>query len=158
MAQPYQPAAPTGPAPGVEFAAPVPRLIAFLIDIVLVGIVEVALAVVLGTLIAIAGEGGRDFIAGIGLILYFVVLLGVTFLYFPYFWANGGQTIGGKVMKIRVVYDEDGRPVGWAAGFVRLVGYYLSAFVFYIGFLWILVDKRKRGWADLLAGTCVIKA
>jgi uncharacterized RDD family membrane protein YckC len=87
-----------------------------------------------------------------------VTLLAVTILYFPYFWANGGQTIGGKIMKIRVVYDEDGRPIGWAAGFVRLVGYYLSSFVFYIGFLWILVDKRKRGWMDLLAGTCVIKA
>ena len=30
--------------------------------------------------------------------------------------------------------------------------------VFYIGFIWIFIDKRKRGWFDLIAGTVAIKA
>ena len=63
-----------------------------------------------------------------------------------------------KVTKIKVVRDEDGGPIGWGTGFVRLFGFFVSQLVFYIGFLWVLVDKRKRGWFDLMAGTCVVKA
>jgi len=29
--------------------------------------------------------------------------------------------------------------------------------VFYLGYVWILVDKRRRGWHDLIAGTVMIK-
>jgi uncharacterized RDD family membrane protein YckC len=29
--------------------------------------------------------------------------------------------------------------------------------VFYLGFLWVFVDGRRRGWHDLIAGTVVIK-
>ena len=44
------------------------------------------------------------------------------------------------------------------AAILRLVGYWVSGFVFYLGYIWIFVDKRKRGWFDLIAGTVVIKA
>ena len=32
------------------------------------------------------------------------------------------------------------------------------ACVFYLGYIWIFIDKRKRGWFDLIAGTVVVKA
>ena len=35
---------------------------------------------------------------------------------------------------------------------------WINNLLFYIGFIWILVDKRRRGWHDLIAGTCVIEA
>ena len=41
---------------------------------------------------------------------------------------------------------------------LRLVGYWISGAVFYIGYIWILIDKRHRGWIDLIAGTVVVKA
>ena len=44
------------------------------------------------------------------------------------------------------------------AAILRLIGYWISAIVFYIGYIWIFIDKRKRGWHDLIAGTVVIKA
>ena len=37
--------------------------------------------------------------------------------------------------------------VGFAAFF---------GFVFYLGYIWIFIDKRKRGWQDLIGGTVVI--
>lgn len=27
-----------------------------------------------------------------------------------------------------------------------------------IGYIWIFIDKRRRGWHDLIAGTVVVKA
>lgn len=162
MAQPYQPgptAAVDGPAPGVRFAGAVPRLVAYLIDGLIAGAMIALLGIVLGTVIGLAGSGGRDFIVGLGFILYFITFFLVGVLYFPFFWAmRAGQTPGMKLMKIRVVRDEDGGPVGWGPALLRLVGYAISGAVFYLGFLWILVDKRKRGWHDLIAGTCVVEA
>ena len=79
-------------------------------------------------------------------------------MYFPYFWKTSGQTAGAKMMEIKVVRDADGGPLTWGAAILRLIGYSISAAVFYIGFIWIFIDKRKRGWFDLIAGTVVIKA
>jgi uncharacterized RDD family membrane protein YckC len=33
----------------------------------------------------------------------------------------------------------------------------VSSLVFYLGFIWILVDKRRRGWHDLIAGTVMVQ-
>jgi uncharacterized RDD family membrane protein YckC len=161
MTQPYQsppPAVVDGPAPGVKFAGPVARVVGYIIDGFITGAAMLVLGLVLGTVIGLAGEAGRGFIAGLGFILYFLAILVIWFLYFPYFWQKSGQTPGMKVMKIKVVRDEDGGPIGWGTGIVRLFGFFVSQLVFYIGFLWIFVDKRKRGWFDLMAGTCVVEA
>jgi len=56
-----------------------------------------------------------------------------------------------------VVRDADGGPVSGGTAFARLLGYWVNQVVFYIGFIWIFVDKRRRGWHDLIAGTVVIE-
>jgi uncharacterized RDD family membrane protein YckC len=63
-----------------------------------------------------------------------------------------------KMLSIKVVRDKDGGPVTWGAAFLRLIGYWVSGFVFYLGYIWIFIDKRKRGWHDLIAGTIVVEA
>ena len=82
----------------------------------------------------------------------------VPFVYFPYYWARSGQTPGMKMMSIRVVRDRDGGPVTGGQAILRLIGYWVSGFVFYLGYIWIFIDKRKRGWHDLIAGTVVVEA
>jgi uncharacterized RDD family membrane protein YckC len=152
MAQPTVWSAPDpegGPAPGVEFGSPGARLVAYLVD----GLIQFGLGIgllLVGTILLVifAPLGILAFLAG-GLFL---------FLYFPYFWQKSGQTPGMKLMQVKVVRDADGGPIGWGPAILRLIGYYVSAFVFYIGYIWIFIDKRKRGWHDLIAGTVVIKA
>ena len=63
-----------------------------------------------------------------------------------------------KMMGIRVVRDRDGGPVTGGQAILRLIGYWVSGFVFYLGYIWIFIDKRKRGWHDLIAGTVVVEA
>jgi uncharacterized RDD family membrane protein YckC len=92
----------------------------------------------------------------IGTIL-FVVAGVIGLLYFPYFWANGGRTLGMRPFNLRVVRDSDGGPIGWGTAILRLIGLWVAGAVFYIGFIWIFIDKRRRGWQDLIAGTVVIK-
>jgi uncharacterized RDD family membrane protein YckC len=55
-----------------------------------------------------------------------------------------------------VVRDADGGPVRMRTAILRLVGMYVASTVFYLGFIWIFIDKRRRGWHDLIAGTVVV--
>jgi uncharacterized RDD family membrane protein YckC len=138
-----------GPAPGVEFAEPGARLIAYIIDVLIITGVSVMLALV-----------GAVFLVILPIIGVLIVLAAVVFglAYFPYFWAKDGQTIGARQQRIRVVRDVDGGPLSTGSAILRLVGYWISGAVFYIGFIWIFVDQRRRGWMDLIAGTVVVKA
>ena len=44
---------------------------------------------------------------------------------------------------LRVVQDQDSTSFGWGSALLRLVGLYVAGAVFYIGFIWIFVDKRR---------------
>ncbi len=62
-----------------------------------------------------------------------------------------------KMMKIKVVRDREGGPLSWGTAILRMIGYWVSGAVFYLGYIWIFIDKWKRGWHDLIAGTVVVK-
>ena len=83
--------------------------------------------------------------------------MAVSILYFPFFWQRTGQTPGMRPFHLWVVRDRDGAGFGWGTALLRLLGLYVAASVFYLGFLWVFVDKRRRGWQDLIAGTIVIE-
>jgi uncharacterized RDD family membrane protein YckC len=165
------PAEPIGPAPGVRFAGHGARLGAYILDAILVGAVITLLLIVMTVVFfgsldwsidangdVVVGDSGAA-AAAIGLFtLGAVVISLMSLLYFPFFWARGGATPGMRVAGIRVVNDRDGSRIGWGTAILRLIGFWVSAAVFYLGFVWILVDSRRRGWHDLIAGTCVISA
>jgi len=168
--QPFEPA---GPAPGVAFAGHGARLGAYILDAIILGVVVSAILVlstlpVIGTILGRVG-GQPDYWSdsttwsqlggGIGLvILGGIVASLVGLVYFPWFWARGGQTPGMRATGIRVVRDRDGGQVDGGAAILRLIGFWISGSVFYLGYIWVLIDVRRRGWHDLLAGTCVISS
>jgi uncharacterized RDD family membrane protein YckC len=69
-------------------------------------------------------------------------------------WTIAGRTPGQALFGLRVV-RIDGTPVRLGRAFVRSLGYLLSS-ILLLGFLWILVDHRRQGWHDKLAGTRVV--
>lgn len=152
-----QPAEEEGPAPGIRFAGPGARLVAYIIDAILVAVFMFVVVLVFGALVTGAAVSGSAGLAVGGGILLVLAVLGVAFLYFPFFWARGGQTPGMKVFRIRIVRDRDGGPISGGQALLRLLGYFVNGVVFYIGYVWILIDKRRRGWHDLIAGTVVIE-
>jgi len=48
--------------------------------------------------------------------------------------------------------------VGFSRGLLRWAGMEISGVVLFLGYLWILIDKKKQGWHDKIAGTYVVKA
>jgi uncharacterized RDD family membrane protein YckC len=151
----------TGPAPGIEFAPHGPRLVAYLLDSLLLGAILILFTLVgFILLLPSISSDGADQLSPISVVLLWAVLLVailVSLLYFPFFWASGGQTPGMRPFRLYVVRDSDGTPIGWGSALLRMLGMYVASTVFYLGFAWILVDKRHRGWQDLIAGTVVVK-
>jgi uncharacterized RDD family membrane protein YckC len=157
------PQEPTGPAPGVEFAPHGARLVAYIIDSIIVTFIVLAFAVI-GSAVLFSGtrvEGNEVTAVSSGAAGGFVLLLLVGaiigFLYFPFFWARGGQTPGMRPFGLRVVRDRDGSRIGWGTALLRLVGLWIASAALYIGLIWVFVDARRRGWQDLIAGTVVVK-
>jgi uncharacterized RDD family membrane protein YckC len=161
-----QPGEPAGPAPGVKFAGHPGRLVAYIIDGFILGIIAsvliVAAFVVLGVGLT-TDDGGSATVGSlfvIGFTVGILLVLLVTLAYFPFFWVRSGSTPGMRVFGLRVVRDADGGPISWGTGIFRYVIFLLLAsfsLLGLIGFGWILVDSRRRGWHDLAAGTCVIQ-
>jgi uncharacterized RDD family membrane protein YckC len=152
-----------GPAPGVEFAPHGGRLVAYIIDSIIIGFI-ITLLLVIGSVVLVGGStvvDGRVTSVSAGATGVFLLLLLLStligFFYFPFFWARGGQTPGMRPFSLRVVKDSDGTRIGWGTAILRLIGMWVAVAVLYIGLIWIFVDKRRRGWQDLIAGTVVVK-
>ncbi|MDD2723344.1 MAG: RDD family protein [Methylovulum sp.] len=86
--------------------------------------------------------------------LYPLYLLAISFIFYGWFWTHGGQTLGLKAWKMRVLTLEH-KPLNWTQAFIRFVTSLLSWGIFGLGFLWILFDKNQRGWHDHLSKTAV---
>ena len=86
-----------------------------------------------------------------------IFAIGFTPIYFLFFWILAGQTVGQFVLGIRVV-RLNGRRMTLLSGIRRLLGYMACFLSLGIGFLWVLIDDRRQGWHDKIAGTCVIYA
>ena len=90
------------------------------------------------------------------LIFYSIMTLLIDVLYFTYFHGTTGQTIGKKILGIKVV-QSTGEPMTPGIAFLRWVGYIISGLILYLGYIWIAFDREKQGWHDKIAGTYVIK-
>lgn len=131
-------------APTTEKIGFLTRVLAFIIDAVLLGVVNGILTAVL-----FGGDMGQG--QGLGTI--------IGLAYYVYFWssAGGGQTLGMKALGIRVV-KTDGTALSVTGAIIRYVGLIIAFVVLFIGVIWVAFDANKQGWHDKIAGTYVVKA
>lgn len=84
------------------------------------------------------------------------VLLVTAFLYFGWFWTHGGQSLGMKTWRLKIV-TNDGGPTGWGQALARFLVAILSWLCVGLGFIWILVNKDGKAWHDLASATRVVQ-
>lgn len=118
------------------------RFLAYSVDSIIVSIISFSI----GASFSLGSRGGFIWFPGVL----------ITAAYFIFFWMKEGQTLGNRLMAIKVI-REDGKPMDVSTGIIRYIGYILSSLVFYLGFLWVIWDKKKQGWHDKIAGTLVVK-
>jgi uncharacterized RDD family membrane protein YckC len=74
------------------------------------------------------------------------------------FWRYCGATPGKLALAVKIVDAATGQAPSTGRLVVRFLAYFVSALPFYLGFLWVAVDRRKQGWHDKIAGTVVINS
>jgi uncharacterized RDD family membrane protein YckC len=83
------------------------------------------------------------------------LFLGMLGLYELYFAGMAGQTLGMRLLGIRLI-SVRGTPPGPGRGTVRLFALAISVLPAGLGWLWALFDREHRALHDHLAGTYLI--
>jgi len=140
-----------------DYAGLVERAVAAIIDQILIGIVT-------GVLIAL-GIGGASFAISTGnvaeaIAAMFTVMIVTTVLWILYFTileGTSGQSLGKRIMHIRVV-REDGAPMDLVTAFIRnllrIIDYLPTLYIF--GIIMILISNERQRLGDMAAKTVVI--
>jgi uncharacterized RDD family membrane protein YckC len=148
MTQPPETPAPPPPAPPPPGAYGGPsgpranfgqRFAAYLIDVILI-------AIPYGIVYAVTDP-----------VVAWLIGLVLGIAYFAYFEGSpSGQTLGKKVLGIRVIDFGTGGPIGFGRGVIRYLSRIVSGLVCALGYFWMLWDREKQCWHDKLASTVVV--
>lgn len=91
--------------------------------------------------------------AGQNLIFYqFFLFEIIPAMFFCGFWLRGGQTLGMRAWKLKLV-RVDGKPIDWKDAIKRHLAAILSWLALGLGFFWIFIDPEKLAWHDRLSDT-----
>ena len=135
------------------------RIVAWIIDLIIIGIIAGVLgglafgSIFLGTLTA------NPFTAVFGLTtlaVMFIVIFGYTIYFEGY---RQGQTVGKMVMKIRVVDEKTGKNITIEQALVRNILRIIdNQIIGLVAVILIAVIEKKQRLGDILAKTVVVKA
>jgi uncharacterized RDD family membrane protein YckC len=128
-----------GRGPSGPRASFVERFGAVLVDVILVVIVGIVFRGLFGSPLA----APINFVLGVA---YYVYLEG----------SPSGQTIGKRMMNIRVLDYERGGGIDYGRAAIRYFGRLLSGLPFFLGYFWMLWDDERQTWHDKLASTVVV--
>lgn len=127
------------------------RVAASLIDGV---IVNIAMWLLIGVV------GGLLYLLTKSLVGFYLIMLPASLAalgYHLYFPATRNATPGKQFLGLRIVREDGIDPLGYGTAVLRMVGYMVSGFIMYIGFIMVAFTDGKRGLHDMIAKTRVIR-
>ncbi len=113
-----------------------------------------AVLFIAAAVIVIPLGGAPQTTIGIGLFRFY--LIAVAFVFFGWFWTHGGQTLGMRAWRLRVVRRTTGNALDWHHAAYRFGTAILSWLCFGLGFLWMLVDRERLTWHDRLSDSLLV--
>jgi uncharacterized RDD family membrane protein YckC len=135
------------------YAGIVTRTLALAIDALVLNVGIAVVTTIVGLALSVFGESLADpetpalLAAAAGWAL-------VTAAYFAGFWTLAGQTPGMRALRLEVSCT-DGARLRLGGALRRLIGMVLAALPLMAGYALILVDGRRQGLHDKVAGTVV---
>jgi uncharacterized RDD family membrane protein YckC len=145
---------------GVSLAGFWARFGAALVDGILVGIVVSIVAAILGidSFTDTSDATGSDFSFRVNG-AYQLLNLVLAVPYYAYLEGTSGQTLGKRLLGIKVVGADTLQPgIGIGRGVGRYFARILSAIPCLLGYLWMLWDNDKQTWHDKIVSTKVVSA
>jgi uncharacterized RDD family membrane protein YckC len=132
----------------------VTRVLALALDGVIINAGFLAVSALVALVVSVLsgdnnGVGSAALVAGTG------VWVAASAVYLLSFWALVGQTPGMRFLGIRLDAGGESR-IGLRRALRRLLGAVLAAIPFFLGFLGVVLNERRRGWHDRVADTDVL--
>jgi uncharacterized RDD family membrane protein YckC len=148
------------------------RIIAFIIDIILILVFDLVVASVFGLLRGVQNlyfyayqhapiesltpEGTRVALVTSIIASYGILFVVIPWLYYASFESSRSQATPGKVLIHAQVTDLEGNRVSYARATIRFFAKFISLVIFFIGFIMIGFTKKKQGLHDKIAGCLVL--
>ena len=157
---PIQPPSTVQPVPiqaqtmpvAVRYAGFWSRLVAFVIDGIVLNIAYIVLGFIVGFTYGLLfeTEEGAE-------VLGWIISILTSWLYYALMESSSAQaTLGKMALGVRVT-NLDGKRISFGKATVRYLGRFLSAITLGIGYLMIVFTEKKQGLHDMIAGTLVLK-
>ena len=135
------------------------RVVAYILDGILLNIVFAILSVVMGVSLMptrFSNMDSVDALSSMGQLQLVSVIL--TWLYFALMESSArGATVGKMILGLRVVTDQGNR-LSFLHATGRFFAKFISAIILFIGFIMVAFTDRKRGLHDIIVSTLVVKA
>jgi uncharacterized RDD family membrane protein YckC len=136
------PMPPAAALPTTAYASWIQRVGAYLIDVAPIIIVDLIL--------------GR-----ISIILSLLIwLASIAWTAYNRWYMGGttGQSLGKKVLNLKLVSEETGQPIGTLMAFVRDICHFIDSVICLVGYLFPLWTPKRQTIADMIIKTVVIPA
>jgi uncharacterized RDD family membrane protein YckC len=174
-----------GPA-GFFYADLPNRMIAYVIDIVLLGLIGLVVTLIVGgplggvTTTSSSTNGLSVDVNYVAFVLVAIVNLIIGAAYFIWMWSTQRATVGMRLLGLQIGNEADGRSITYAEGFSRWLiigipgilaqfsGYVstgLGVILGLVGFIWLIAllvsiaqSPTKQGYHDRYAHTIMVKA
>ncbi|MGO1072278.1 RDD family protein [Lysobacter sp. CA199] len=88
--------------------------------------------------------------------LLWLVCWAITGVYSTFSWRRGGQTLGMRPWRLRVI-GADAQAPGWKALWLRYSVATVSLLLAGLGFWWAWFDRERLTWHDRASGTRTIR-
>ena len=87
---------------------------------------------------------------------FLLEFMAIKIVYHTFFTMQYGASIGKIVMKIRIIDVNTLSNPGFLSAFNRSVFRVVSEILFYLGFVWAMLDPYRRSWHDRTGRTLVV--
>jgi len=160
-----------GPDVGV-YAGLGRRIVAFIVDIILILLLDVVAVAVLGLfrglqnlyffavqqlpVESLTTEGTSAALFGSIIAAYGIVIIVIPWLYYAGFESSRSQATPGKLLMRIIVTDLEGNKPTFARVTLRHFAKFISTLIIFLGFLMIGLTQKRQGLHDRIAGCLVL--
>ena len=155
--QPGKPAIARKVRPDEEAAGFGIRLVAAIVDSMILGIPLLVATLVWGTFALDGGDAAPRSVPTGSLAVISIGFPLLCLLYYVFFWGARGATPGKSLLGLSVQTEEGDSPIGLRRAVIRVVGYMVSTLILGLGFVMIAFSDDKRALHDRIAGTRVMR-
>ena len=147
----------------VEYAGFGIRLLAWLIDFLVLLFLSFIIALISGFFIAFLliyvsiVSADSSIVTSLSNFISGFIGFSVNLLYFTLFWSSKFQGTPGKILLGLKIVDANGNKISYSTALIRYISTIISSLLLGIGYLLIIFDGKKQALHDKFASTYVIK-